>query len=150
MDIASLLLLLALGALVWFWFDGLSALEIARNAGQQVCRNANVQFLDDTVASTGLALVRNEYGRRVLRRAYRFEFSETGNSRLEGEVVLLGSRIKSVTMEPYQIMPQTDTGCEPVSTLYPCDDKNNGGAYGGSCCGGGGCGSRGEPDGRRH
>jgi hypothetical protein len=150
MDVASLLLLLALAAVVWFWFNGLSALEVARNAGRQVCRNANVQFLDDTVASTGLALVRNEHGRRVLRRTYRFEFSETGNSRLEGQVVLLGNRVKSVTMEPYQIMPQSDTGSEPVSTLYPCDDKSNGGAYGGSCCGGGGCGSRGEPGGTRH
>lgn len=145
MDITSLLFLLLLAALGWFWFDSLHALELARNAGRKVCGNANVQFLDDTVSSIGLALVRNESGRRVLRRTYRFEFSGTGNSRLEGKILLLGSRVESVTMEPYQILPSTDTSCDPVRALNPCDDKNTfthtGGAYGGSC--GGGCGGRG-------
>jgi hypothetical protein len=49
--------------------------------------------------------VRDSAGRRVVQRSYRFEFSETGDSRLEGRIVLLGDRIDSVTMEPYQIMP---------------------------------------------
>jgi hypothetical protein len=40
-----------------------------------------------------------------LRRTYRFEFSETGNTRLEGQLIVLGDRIESVTMEPYQMMP---------------------------------------------
>ena len=104
MDTISLLLLLLLAALAWFWFNSLSALEIARNAGKQICGNANVQFLDDTVANTGLALVRDKNGRRVLRRTYRFEFSETGNTRLEGRLILLGNKVVSVTMEPYQIV----------------------------------------------
>lgn len=137
MDIASLILLLMLAALGWFWFDSLRALENARNAGRQVCRNVNVQFLDDTVASTGLALVRDEIGRRVLRRTYRFEFSETGNSRLEGQLILFGSKVESVTMEPYKILPSTDIACEPARFWNPCEGKRafsgKGGAYGGSC-----------------
>jgi hypothetical protein len=104
MDVASLIMLLLLGALGWYWFDSLRALEIARKVGRHACDNARVQFLDDTVASAGLALVRDRSGRRVLRRTYRFEFSETGNSRLEGYLVLLGGRVESVTMEPYRIM----------------------------------------------
>jgi hypothetical protein len=105
MDVFSSLFLLLLAALVWFWFDSLRALEIARKAGRRVCDDANLQFLDDTVASTAIALVRDKSGRRVLRRTYRFEFSETGNTRLEGRLILLGDRIESVTMEPYQIIP---------------------------------------------
>jgi hypothetical protein len=105
MDIISLLFLLLLAALGWFWFDSMHALEIARNAGKCACVAANVQFLDDTVASVSLALVRDKSGRRVLRRSYRFEFSETGNTRLEGQLIVLGDIIESVTMEPYQIMP---------------------------------------------
>ncbi len=105
MDTISLLLLLALAALGWFWVDSLHALEIARDAGRRVCQNANVQFLDDTVARVALGLVRDQSGRRVMRRTYRFEFSETGNSRLEGHLILLGNRVESVTMEPYQILP---------------------------------------------
>lgn len=105
MDMTSLLLLTALAAAGWFWFDSLSALEVARRAGRRVCDEANVQFLDDTVARIGLSLVRDESGRRVLRRTYRFEFSETGNTRREGWLVLMGARVESVAMEPYQMLP---------------------------------------------
>lgn len=138
MDVASLFLLLAMAALGWFWFDSMSALEVARNAGRQVCGNANVQFLDDTVARIGLALERNEAGRRVLRRTYRFEFSETGNSRLEGRIILLGGKIESVTMEPYQILPPAEAGCEPAHPLTSCDDHAAFTDKSSSC--GGGCG----------
>lgn len=79
-------------------------LEIARDAGRQSCIKDEVQFLDDTVASTSLALARDTSGRRILRRTYRFEFTETGNNRRDGEVVMLGDRVESVTMEPYQIL----------------------------------------------
>ena len=150
MDLASLLLLLVLAAMGWFWFNSLSALEVARAAGRKVCGKAAVQFLDDTVASTGLAVVRDQHGRRVLRRTYRFEFSETGNSRLEGRLVVLGGRVESITLEPYQILNQTGTDLEPVCDPDMCDDQNTfsqtggfintGGAYGGCC--GGGCGRR--------
>ncbi len=104
MDVTSLLLLLIVLAGLWFWYDSMRALEIARNGGKQACSEANVQFLDDTVSGAGLALVRDASGRRVLRRTYRFEFSETGNTRLEGQLILLGDRIVSVTMEPYQML----------------------------------------------
>jgi hypothetical protein len=100
MDVVNWLVLLELAILGWFWSDSLRALEVARDMGKQVCKRANVQFLDDTVASTSLKLVRNQFGRRVLRRTYRFEFSETGDSRLEGQLILLGNQIESVTMEP--------------------------------------------------
>ena len=105
MDVMSLLLLLSLVVAGWFWFDSLRALEVARRAGKRVCDDENVQFLDDTVARIALALVRDAAGRRVLRRTYRFEFSETGNTRLEGQLILLGDKLESVTMEPYQILP---------------------------------------------
>ena len=104
MDFASLFVLLALGALGGFWFHSIHILEIAREAGRKACLRESVQFLDDTVAGTGLALARDKNGRRILRRSYRFEFTETGNSRREGEVIMLGDRVESVTMEPYQML----------------------------------------------
>jgi hypothetical protein len=105
MDVLSFSFLVLLTALGWFWFNSMHALEVARKAGKRACNDARVQFLDDTVAGTSLALVRDQAGRRVLRRTYRFEFSETGNTRLEGQLILLGDRIESVRMEPYQMFP---------------------------------------------
>jgi hypothetical protein len=105
MDFTSLLYLMALAALGWFWLGSIRVLEIAREAGRQACSKANVQFLDDTVASTGLGLARTPSGRRVLRRTFRFEFSATGNNRIEGQVVMRGETVESVTMDPYEMFP---------------------------------------------
>ena len=116
MDMIIVLSLLLLAALGWFWFDSLRALEIARNTGRQVCNHANLQFLDDTVAGIALSLTRDKSGRRVLCRTYHFEFSETGNTRLEGRIILLGDRVESVTMEPYQIL-------SPEQTVADSDDQ---------------------------
>jgi hypothetical protein len=104
MDVLSLLALLVIIALGWFWLHSIRILEIARDAGRRACAKEELQFLDDTVASTSLALDRDASGRRILRRTYRFEFTETGNSRREGEIIMLGERVESVTMEPYQIL----------------------------------------------
>ena len=106
MDVTGLVCLVVLVALVWFWLNSILVLEIARNAGKQACLKADVQFLDDTVASIGFSIVRNQSGRRVFGRTYRFEFTETGNTRIEGRVIMIGDMVESVTMEPYKIMPE--------------------------------------------
>ncbi len=103
MDMASWLLLMVLAVIGWYWFNSLRAMETAKSIGRQHCGELNLQFLDDTVASNGLGLGRDPSGRRVFRRTYRFEFSETGNTRLEGELILLGDKLESVTLEPYRV-----------------------------------------------
>ncbi len=100
----ELILLLIISAIVWFWIASLLSLEIAIKAVKQACAKAEVQFLDDTVAGVNLRLVRDEYGRRVFQRTYKFEFTETGNTRLGGNVILLKGKVESITMEPYQTM----------------------------------------------
>jgi hypothetical protein len=64
----------------------------------------NINFWMTPCASTKLELARDDNGGRILRRTYRFEFSETGNNRREGEVIMLGERVESVTLEPYEIL----------------------------------------------
>ncbi len=104
MDFLDLLFILLVAAVAWFWLDSLRALETARNAGRRACNGAGVQFLDDTVAATALALDRDARGRLALRRTYRFEFSDTGDNRREGTLVLLGARVISVSMEPFRLL----------------------------------------------
>lgn len=102
MDFPDLLFVLMLAALAGFWLDSLRALEAARKAGKRACLSAGVQFLDDTVATTSLALARDARGRLMVRRTYRFEFSDTGDNRLDGRLVLLGGRVESIDMEPHR------------------------------------------------
>jgi len=89
----ELLLVGVLGALGWLWLDGLKAREAAVKAGRDACASEGLQFLDDTVAFAGLKPVRNAEGRIELQRVYEFEYSDTGDNRIKGSVVMRGHRV---------------------------------------------------------
>jgi len=67
-----------------FWRDSLGAREQARAASARACQQMGVQLLDDTVA---------------LERLYVFEFTDTGQRRQVGSVLLVGWRVEVLHME---------------------------------------------------
>lgn len=91
-----LLLLLAAGA--WFLWDSLKAREAANVAIRETCRQHGLMFLDDTVGLAGLKPARDAQGHAVLRRVYRFEYSETGHNRQAGTITLLGAHVLAVAV----------------------------------------------------
>ena len=95
--------LLILAALVWFWFDSMRARERALALGKRACERDGLQFLDETVACVALGFARDDYGRLLLRRTYGFEFSDTGNNRRSGSIVMLGGEVESLYTEPFLI-----------------------------------------------
>ena len=95
------LTLVAFAAAFWLWFDSMRARERALSEGSNACRQHGLQFLDQTVECVSLRPARNEAGRMVLRRVYRFEFSDDGNNRRSGTIVMLGAEKESITMEPF-------------------------------------------------
>jgi hypothetical protein len=99
----SALFLACCAVLAWFWFDSLKARERAVSQGRRACERNGLQFLDDTAECILLRPARNEYGQMVLRRTYRFEFSDDGMNRRAGRIVLLGTEQESVYLEPYLI-----------------------------------------------
>ena|SRR5450432_911146 len=99
----EMFILFFLAALVWLWFDSMRARERALLLGKRACERDDLMFLDETVECVGLAFARNADGRLVLRRTYRFEFSDTGNNRRNGSIVMLGGEVESFYTEPYAI-----------------------------------------------
>jgi len=89
----ELFLLLALAALIWLWLDSLKAREIAMRAARTACAGDGLMLLDDTVAIRAIKPVRDDNGQLTLQRAYDFEFSDTGDNRLKGSVVMIGHRV---------------------------------------------------------
>jgi hypothetical protein len=85
-----------------FWIDTLRAREAALVAGRAACARYELMLLDDTVAVTKLSLARNDEGRLRVARLYGFEFSDTGNNRRRGSILLLGSRAEDISFEPYE------------------------------------------------
>jgi len=93
--------LLALAAVAWLWYDSMRARERAVTAGQAACARDRLQFLDETVECTSIRPVRDGDGHLVLRRIYRFEFSDDGSRRRAGSIVMLSGEVESLTMEPF-------------------------------------------------
>ena len=96
-------ILLLLAALVWLWFDSMRARERALALGKRACERDGLMFLDETVECVSLRFARDADGRMALRRTYSFEFSDTGNNRRNGSVVMLGGEVESFYTEPYLI-----------------------------------------------
>ncbi len=97
----SAIALIVLG--IFLWLDSLRARERAVRAGRSACERYAVQFLDDTVAFARLRLARDEAGQLRLARTYTFEFSDTGNNRRHGSIVMLGGELQDLQLEPYPV-----------------------------------------------
>lgn len=96
MPIFELIVLLILAALLWLWMDSIKARELAVRAAFEACAQEGLQLLDETVAIHSLRLARDEEGRLRLRRKYDFEFSDTGESRHSGWLVMLGNELETM------------------------------------------------------
>ncbi|MGE5465970.1 MAG: DUF3301 domain-containing protein [Ignavibacteria bacterium] len=84
--------LLLLAALAWLWYDSLRARDAGIQAVRAACAAEDLQLLDETVAIVGLRPARDDEGRMTLRRVYEFEYTDTGDNRRRGSIVMLGQR----------------------------------------------------------
>ena len=106
----ELVILAALAAVAWAWHDSLGAREGAVAAARHACKAEGVMLLDDTVAVAALRLRRNGEGHIAILRVYRFEFSDTGNNRLDGSVTMLGREVQT-----FYLSPHLGTGALPTA-----------------------------------
>lgn len=102
-SLLELLAVLGLGGGVWFWLDSLKAREAGIEAARRACLREAVQFLDETVVGRGLRLARDDDGRVVLRRAFEFEYSVSGDDRHAGSVVLEGREVVLVDVSAHRL-----------------------------------------------
>jgi hypothetical protein len=98
---AAAVVLIAAG--VFLWLDSLRARERAVKAGRAACERYALQFLDDTVSFARIRLRRDGEGQLKIARTYTFEFSDTGNNRRHGAIVMLGGELEDLQLEPYRI-----------------------------------------------
>jgi hypothetical protein len=92
--LVTLLLVLLVG---WFWLDALRARELAVVLSRRACEERGLQFLDQAVALRRISVRWTPQGLR-LRRAYRFEFSESGIGRRTGHLILVGLRLEELSL----------------------------------------------------
>ncbi len=93
----ALILLLILGLVLALWHWSVLGRERVLAISGEICRDLNMQRLDDSVALHALRLVRAP--QFALERRYAFEFSTDGSDRRRGEVVLLGFALQLARLE---------------------------------------------------
>jgi Protein of unknown function (DUF3301) len=89
-SVLELVCFITAAAAVWLWMDSLRVRELAIQAARAACVAEGMMLLDDTIAISSLKPVRNSDGRVVLQRAYDFDYTDNGNNRIKGGIVMLG------------------------------------------------------------
>ena len=89
----SLLFLIALALVVWFWQLNLRYRELAIRLVKNVCTEMKLQLLDQTVSLSRFSLRRENDRRIVGVRTYNFEVSSNGVDRFTGAIILQGARL---------------------------------------------------------
>ena len=100
---SEMLILLAAVLGVWFVFDALRAREAAVRIARESCEEHGLQLLDDTVHGARLSVARDAQGLARLRRTFVVEFADDGFNRRTGSLVMLGSQVESLQLEPYRL-----------------------------------------------
>jgi len=95
----SILILLFLALLSWFWMNSIRAKEIAMQASAEACQKIEAQFLDQTASLKKLNIIRNNQGRMTLERTYTFDFSHDRQNRQKGYVVIKGHIVQNVFLD---------------------------------------------------
>ena len=95
----TIIVLLILAGLIYFWLDSMKSKEVAMAYAAKECQSINVQLLDQTVSLKSIKLVRNRRGRLVFKRIYTFDFSIHGSERREGRVILEGIVLEQVQLD---------------------------------------------------
>ena len=87
---------------IYFFSNALKARETALYVAKAHCKQLELQMLDDCVALTGFWVKRDKHGKLQAWRSYVFEFSATGFERYQGKIIMLGSNIASIELDPYR------------------------------------------------
>ncbi len=93
----TLAMLCVLGFALGAWIWSVTGRERVLAVSREVCKDLQLQRLDDSVALCGLRIVRGRHLR--LERRYEFEFSSDGADRRRGIVALHGSVLTWVELE---------------------------------------------------
>ena len=95
----ELLLIVVLVAISASWLTTMRARDRARIAVARLCKQYQLQLLDQTVALAGMKVARSQRGGLTLRRLFRFDYSEDGITRKNGSIWMKGEQPEMITIE---------------------------------------------------
>lgn len=98
MSVAELSLLFGAGLVIGLWWWSMQAHDRVDFISREVCKDLDIQRLDEAVSLRRVSFARGEYGLN-LERVFRFEFSVNGADRRYGEICLQGEQPRWVHLD---------------------------------------------------
>ena len=98
---SEFLLIILLGLVALYWQSGMRGKEQAVLAARKECKLCDVQLLDQTVQQVKISMSRDISDQWRIWREYRFEYTQDGEGRYEGQVTLLGQKVLRVALETF-------------------------------------------------
>lgn len=89
-DIYDLALLLPTLMLLMYWWRTTEQKSVAVAAARTYCKDRNLQLLDETLVFRHFRLERDSRNKRRVCRTYEFDYSQAGEDRHTGEIILSG------------------------------------------------------------
>jgi hypothetical protein len=99
----EILLISALTLIAFYWWDATHSYERALISCRRLCRNAQLQLLDDTVVRQRIWLGRGPTGSIRLCRIYSFDYSDDQDTRRQGYIIMLGQHVAETSMDPRHV-----------------------------------------------
>lgn len=85
----------------WLWLENQGVRDRAVVIAKEFCAKQNVQFLDEAMAPLSIRLRRDARGHMTIARTYQFEFSDTGDDRRKGVIIMLGRHLETLHLQSY-------------------------------------------------
>ena len=94
-------LLLAIGLIVFFWWDTIAKREIAIYHGKLLANKFHLQLLDESIHCNKITLVRTNDDWPSIQRIYIFSVSTNNEDRLNCQLSLTGKSLTDWFVPPY-------------------------------------------------
>lgn len=128
-NLADMLVLLALAAIVGLWLKLSAARERAVQEARRQCQQHGLQLLDETVGLRAIRLRRHN-GMRMLERCYGFEVSTDGDDREPGHLWMVDGTLIALSLPTVETVPHEAATPPPLLTgnvvpLHPRQRAND-------------------------
>lgn len=111
-SLSDMAIFLLLSTLCYSFYSAVRVREIALFKVQRYLSQQQLQLLDQSVAFKAVWFKRDSQGKLQFWRSYKFEFSSLGDERYRGLVIMLGSSLDAIELEPYRIEKADDVSSD--------------------------------------
>ncbi|MBQ0748427.1 MAG: DUF3301 domain-containing protein [Marinobacter sp.] len=103
MTLGTLFWLFVAAFFIWYWWRAKAIKDSVLQATHRYCKTMDVMLLDDAIYLRGIWFRRDDQGKIRVWRRFMFDFTSTGEERYSGRVIMLGSRILHMELDPHRI-----------------------------------------------